>query len=356
MKTLYALIISFLLISCVPPDGGTDARGQGGPGGPQNEVGAKGKTTEAGAGLDLRYRFAQGQILTYKASEETDIAMKMNVPGGIPMPAAAGMAFHVLTETEFQLVIKKVNPDGSAEFTCRVVSFNSFALPSRALVASHEGLAADALEVSGTITDKGQVAFAEEVYVVVTEKGEKFYVFAKAGENSAEAEASDGETTVSVYAAFDPKTGKVTGGAKTTVKNPRKTAATLKIKENDRRVDVLPKQIMELFALPEAPVTVGSTVALQLPGAGLQFLVESFEDDLAKLKMSFSADTGGENTGAEMAGGDSPAAAMPTMTGLVEGAFAVSKGQLQYVNGKVKTVITSGMNVEITSTFALKLQ
>ncbi len=187
----------------------------------------------------------------------------------------------------------------------------------------------------------------------MTEKGEKFYVRATAGENSASAEASDGETTVSVFAAYDPKTGKVTGGAKTTVKNPRKTVATLKIKENDRRVDVLPKQIMELFALPENPAPVGTAVALQLPGAGLQFMVESYENDLAKLKMSFAADTAAM---AEGAGGDSPAAAMPKMTGLVEGTFAVAKGQLQNINGKVKTEISSGMNVEITSTFSLKLQ
>ncbi len=355
MKTLYALITSFLMISCVPPDGGTnDARDQAHPGGtPPTETGAKGQAEPTGPLVDLRYRFAPGQILTYKASEETNIVMNMAGNMGMPMPAAAGMAFHVLTETDFQLIIKKVNPDGSAEFTCRVTAFNSFVMPGRTLMASHEGLAADALEVSGTITAKGKVEFAEEVYVVVTEKGEKFYVRATAGENSASAEASDGETTVSVFAAYDPKTGKVTGGAKTTVKNPRKTVATLKIKENDRRVDVLPKQIMELFALPENPAPVGTAVALQLPGAGLQFMVESYENDLAKLKMSFAADTAAM---AGEAGEDAPAAAMPKMTGLVEGTFAVAKGELQNINGKVKTEINSGMSIEITSTFSLKLQ
>jgi len=354
MKSWFLLFALLLTFGCVPPSGSDDARDQAGPGGPggPGEPEAKGKTgTEAtGPVVDLRYRFTAGQVLKYKATEELQVSMQMNVPMGMPAPAMAAAAFHVLTETDFHLIIGQVNPDGSATFTCRVVGFASYAMPGRALMASHEGLAADALEVTGTITAKGQVSFDEEAYLVVTEKNEKFYVRAKAGPTEASAEASDGETTVSVYASYDPKTGKVIGGAKTTVKNPRKTAATLTLGENDRRVDILPKQIMELFALPENPAPVGSAVTLQLPGARIQFLVDSYENDVAKLKMSFAADT------ADTAGGDSPAAAMPKMTGLVEGAFAVAAGQLQHVNGKVKTEISMGTTMSMTSTFALKLQ
>jgi len=355
MKNLVVLFALLLTFGCVPPAGPDDARDQahpGGPGGPgePGEPDGKGGPEATGPTVDLRYRFAAGQVLKYKATEEVQMAVEMGAPMGMPMPAMAAASFHVITETDFHLIIGQVNPDGSATFTCRVVSFSSFAMPGRALMASHEGLAKDALEVTGTITAKGQVTFDEEVYLVVTEKNEKFYVRAKAGATEASAEASDGETTVSVYAAYDPKTGRVVGGAKATVKNPRKTAATLKVTENDRRVDVLPKQIMELFALPEAPAPVGSAVALQLPGASVQFMVESFENDLATLKMSFAADT------AAMSGEDSPAAAMPKMTGLVSGGFAVTAGQLQHVNGKVKTEISSGVNLTITSTFSLKLQ
>ncbi len=363
ITALFTLLL-FSLFSCIhdgTPDDARHQRDHTGNPAPGDDPDSGGDPEPAGPLVDLKYAFQAGQILNYRNSEEMIMSVKMASPGGMPgmMPGmvppgvAAAMQFHVLTETGFRLTITEVYPDGSAGFILSVNDFKSYMMPGKTLMASHEGLAKDALEVKGTISPKGRVVFHDEVFLVVTEKNEKFYVRARGNGHSVSGEASDGETTVSVFAQYDPKTGRVTGGAKTTVKSPKKTVATIKVSENDRRVDVLPKQIMEMFELPENPVRVNQTIGMRFPGASLGFQVTSYDNDIAHLRVSFDADT---SEMARMGGEEVPQEGMPQMSGTVDGRFSVARGLLEHVAGKTVTRIQAGMEVEISTTFLLQLQ
>jgi hypothetical protein len=309
--------------------------------------------------LDLRYGFKKGQKLHYKSVENTSIKVSMDsgmggMDMGMPM-GDMGMTAKFMIETDFNLNIISVNSDKSANFETVINSFKVYSMPGKKLMASDAGM--KGLKVKGLITDKGVVTFLNDLYIVKTKNGETILVSAKASNKDGKLSASgtaevDGEK-VEVQATFNPKTGQLTSSTKITkVKKPAKKE--IKITKEDNKIEVLPKQIMQLFLLPENKISLGQTVNFSAPMLSVKFNADKGGNaDCIKLTSSFKTDTTNlpEGMDKEMM------AMQPNMDAKVNAKFNTKKGCLKAIDGIINTNLNmQGIKMSVHSEIKMEKQ
>ncbi|MBU1382899.1 hypothetical protein KKD49_18905 [Myxococcota bacterium] len=355
---LLFLLITLTLVACVPPQEGTSPAGGGGvssDSNPDNPGTVSVKTTGKGPVVDLRYKFKKGAVFSYTSIEESEMALSTggSMPGGmgitLPGGMAAAMNMKFRTETDFSLAISEVNDDQSAAFTMSISKFRMYAMPSKTLVATNEDISSEDLSVTGTITSKGAVTFNEDIHVVITEAKKRYLVRGKVSKTGASAQASDGEQEITVFAEYDPKTGAVIGGVKT--KKKAKVPATIKVSSSDMNIEILPRQFMQYFALPEGNVTSGSKTTVKAPMMNLSVVVSEPVDSVTNLV--FNIETNAEGVGPVP---EEAKATMPVMTGKAETGFNNTLGRLESIKGNVKMSMNAGVKMDITSTVSLTLK
>lgn len=223
---------------------------------------------------ELRYRWKQGATHRFQTTG-TDVVsisgMGMNIDA----------EFH--TRSRFALVIEQVAPDGLARGKLVIESFE-VKDDSGQLLAGLESIPKGALSNPVRIDAKGRFQFEEVIYLMVEEGGESHLVTAKVGPTGGSASAQAGDEKVTVFASFDPKTGRLSGGAKIEKVAAEKKKKTVAVKQDAKKVDLLPRQFMELLRLPDGPVTAGGAFDVEVGPMRVSVKVEELTPEVAKLK------------------------------------------------------------------------
>ncbi len=314
--------------------------------------------------IDLKYGFKKGQKIHYKSVENTTmkVSMDMGMPGmdmgAMPMgQKMGGMTVKVMTETDFNLNIISVNPDGSANFETVINSFRVYSMPEKKLVASDYGM--KGLKAKGVITNKGVVTFLKDIYIIKTQKGETLLVSGKGsvknGKVSTSASAQAGDEKVEIQATYNPKTGKLTSSAKVTkvkVKKPKKKL--VKITKEDNKIDILPRRIMGLFLLPENKIALGQKVTFSAPMMKVVFnATQGGKPACLKLHSNFMTDKNNAPAGMDK----EMMNMQPDMNAKIDAKFNYKKGCLKSIEGVINTNLSvQGMKMDVHSEIKMEKQ
>jgi len=227
-----------------------------------------------------------------------------------------------------------------------IKNFKVYAMPNKVLIASDAGM--KNLKARGVITDKGEVRFTEDLFLVKTKEGETILVANKVDNKNGKLVTSssvemDGEK-VELKASFDPRTGEMTADFVTTkVKKAKKVT----LKKDDSKIDILPKRLMDLFLLPQNKVAFGQKIEFTAPMMKVELTAtEAKIADDVKLSSSFNTDKTNKIEGMDKEMMD----AYPTMTANVDAVFNTNEGVLKSITADISTKISmAGMNIDITS-------
>lgn len=312
------------------------------------------ETKGTGDYFDLFYKFNKGDVLKYKSVENTTIKMSMGkIEGMDGMPDMAGMGNVMgggdisqtfLSESDFSINITSVNEDKSANFEMNISSFKVYLMPNKTLIASDSNINTKDLKVKGKITNKGDVIFEEDVYILKTKDDKSVLVYAKLQKDGASAKVQAGDEEVSVYANFDPKTGKASAGVMTNKKEKKAKTETVKVTQEDTRVDILPKEFMQLFRLPDEKLQANKKISVKMPLFKMNLTIDKYENNIANGKMEYSADS---DYLKQQGFGEIEISMMPEMNGNVDISFDNEKGVLKSIKGKSKSSMNAGMKIDI---------
>ncbi len=256
------------------------------------------------SGVELRYRWKKGA--TYRFQVVSNDSFSLSGMG-------VGMSGKFKTDSVFSLAIDRVLPDGSAEATLNIESFDLRDQSGRKL-SGLKGLPPRALKNPVKIDEKGNFTFQEIVYLIVEESGASSLVSGRVSPTGVSATGQAGDEQVSCYAEFDPRTGALKAGysVKTVGKKKQKKIA---VKQNAQKVDLVPRQFLELLRLPEGDLSAGQAFDTTLASYKISTEVEEITDKEARLKVSVSTSVAGSGQG----GGAPGAGAMPGMPGGMPG-------------------------------------
>ncbi len=231
--------------------------------------------------VELAYTWKTGDTHRFRA-QSTD-TITMTVFGG-------GPAGKFTTDTTFAIHIDRVLPSGSAEATVVVEAF-SVKDASGQLVAGLDGLPPNGVRSLARIDRKGHFVFQQVTYLLIADEGPTMLVAGTVGADGASATASADGEQVSVYAEFDPATGRLSAGYSVErIAKPRRKVA---IREDARRVDVLPLRFLELLELPEGPAATGMTASATLLGFTINMTVEEATPSAAIIRTDLTTGGGG---------------------------------------------------------------
>lgn len=269
--------------------------------------------------VELRYRWTAGTTYRFAADSHDVVTMS-----GVGLNTAMDMN----TNSVFSLKIDKVKPNGTAQGTLSVESFEVKDDSGRVL-AGLAGLPKDAIKNLVEIDAKGNFTFKEIVYLVVDEEGQNLLVSGSAGPSSVNASAQAGDEKVSVYASFDPKTGRLSGGYTVEKIAKEKKRKKVAVAQDKPKVDVLPTQFLELLKLPDGDVTAANKGALDVEQPQMQASVDmkievkELTAARAKLRAIITSKTAAqvpvtEEAGEDMGGDDEMGGGMgiPGMAGI----------------------------------------
>ena len=261
--------------------------------------------------VELNWKWKRGDVHRYRARSNQNVAMD-----------AMGMKIRVKMKIDatFALRVRSVARDGSANADVVVEGFK-VTDDKGGTVASVANLPKGAVKTPVRIDKKGNFTFREIVYLLVEDGGASMLVSGSAGPNGSTASATAGGNKVTVWAKFDRKTGRLSGGY--SVKNVGRKKSRVAVRSNARRIDVVPKQFLEMLRLPVGPMKKGDDLTTRVADWRIRTKVMQAH---AKKGARFEViiDTPGTGTGLSKpgasvkgkAGGVAVHGAMPAMKGI----------------------------------------
>lgn len=203
-------------------------------------------------GTELLWRWTKGAVHRYETRSTQRMRMK-----------TMGVHLDVTAETDgrFALHIDDVAADGSARATLVLERFRVRDAKG-GKVASLENLPPTALRTPVVIDRKGHFRFERLVWLLVDDAGDTMLVGGSVSPDGASARARAGGEEVSLYARFDRKSGKLSAGY--SVKTVGRKTTRVRVKENARRIDLIPEQFLSLLALPDGPLAKGDKVTARV--------------------------------------------------------------------------------------------
>ncbi len=320
--------------------------------------------------VELNYKWKANSTYRFTATQKDDISI-----------SAMGMnsTEKFTTTVEFVLFIQSVDTAGTAKGRLYLTTYSVKDGKGMAL-ASLTGLPKDAVQSAITVDKKGHFTFEKEVTLVTTPTA-NYLVYAKADQNSASAGFETGTEKVDVYAAFDPKTGKLKAGYTTTTMNKTKPT-TINKTENSDELNVFPYDFLELMIMPDGNINQGDHYSVdagiynvQMDAVsvlnGLVVLNETVKTDKSKDQFSggasgqtqdgsFNMGTFGGMEGLATDSEDKEALDMtkamsPDLTGNFTVNFDSTIGMFSSVKGNLSTVVDAmGMKMTVNSVLDMK--
>jgi hypothetical protein len=238
--------------------------------------------------VELEYKWKKGDTHRFRYRAKTDFKVEVAGMAGLPGMGGgggSGISGTVEAETSFALSVRKVGADGKAEVDVAIerVDFYEGGEKRGAL----DAIPPQARKLKAEIDKKGRARFYQMVTIYRTESAVLVGITkAEAGPTHARGAASDGEHEVEVFAAYDPKTGRVE--ARTSVKKAKKTKKTtaVEVKKDDPGVPALPKEILEMLVLPEGDLSPSGAVAVETPMGTIGYeMIEWRKDRVAVLRV-----------------------------------------------------------------------
>lgn len=258
-------------------------------------------STAAGA-TELSYRWKKGATYRFQVNSQDSVAMT-----GMGLDVNARFS----TRSVFALAIERVRPDGSAEASLNIESFE-VRDPEGHTLSALSGLPRGALRNPVDIDRKGRFTFQEVVYLLVPESGGSVLVSGKASATGVSATGQAGDEQVTVYAEFDPRTGKLRGGA--TVKTVgKKKDKKMKVRQDAKKVDLVPRQFLEMLRLPDGDLEAGQSATVDLAGTKVSTEVVALDDKTARLKYTVQTEASGGGAASGMPGMPKGMPGMPAM-------------------------------------------
>lgn len=320
--------------------------------------------------VELNYKWKANTSYRFTATQKDDISV-----GAMGMNTTEKFT----TSVEFVLFIQSVDTAGLAKGRLFLTNYSVKDSKGMAL-ATLAALPKDAVQSAVTVDKKGHFTFEKQVTLVTTPTG-NFLVYAKADENGASAGFSNGSEKVDVYAAFDPKTGKLKAGYTTTTLNKTKPATITRNEQSDE-LDVFPYDFLELMIMPDGQVNQGDHYSVDAGIYNIQIdansvvngvvsLVENVKTDKSKDQFSggasgqtqegsFNMGTFGGMEGFATDPEDQEALAMtkamsPEMNGTFNVVFDTNAGMFVGLKGNLSTVIDAmGMKMTVNSVLDMK--
>jgi hypothetical protein len=310
----------------------------------------------AGA-VELAYQWKAGS--TYRFEAQIDDAITMT---GMGIGAESKFA----TRSKLAVKVAEVRKDGTAKGVVVVDAFEVATADGRR-IAGIDSLPKDALKARVEIDKKGRFTFAETIHVIVDDEGQNMLVSASASSkgNAVTGTGRAGDREVTVYAAFDPKTGKLSGGySEKTIAAPKKKKVT--VKENATEIDVLPTQLLELLRLPDGDVAAGAKATFDVAQPGVDAStsvtveVEEITAERARLKTTIGSKVDVSDDDGPALDGIGPAGIGGLQLGAAGGAglriegdvgmeFAVREGMLSTLSGTLTAEVQMGGMMSVTT-------
>lgn len=221
--------------------------------------------------------------LLYNWSKGATYRFDVNLVDRVSMEGMGGGADTFTTRSRFALAIDKVKPNGVAQGLVYVESFDVFNGAGQR-IAGLENMPRAALSSPVDIDAKGNFKFKQIIYVVKEADGATLLVSGHNTGFGTEASASTGEEKVSVWAEFDPKTGKLKGGAKLEkLQKPRRTVA---LRQDAQHIDLLPAKFLELLKLPDGDAQTGQHFTFDLMGTSTTVTVQEANAARARIQVA----------------------------------------------------------------------
>lgn len=308
--------------------------------------------------VELNYSWKKGDVHRFRFENDTTAEMKMagmgaamgamGAMGGMKMPgmdADGGMKMQMKVQSVFSQKVLGVRPDGTADMELTVERMDFFQGARK--VASINDVPAWGRTVKAEVDRKGHARFYRMVTVYMQDNrwvvGVHGSASASVSHNSAKASVDTGDSSISVMASVDPRSGKVSLSMKEEKHAPakaQKVTATkaVQVKEDDPTVDVLPREIFEMMVLPEGDVSPGSEGTLATPMGDIAFKVAeqtdkilSIHTQLAGKKMGAPEQPSDEAVAAGDDGADSEEHEAPAGDGMAMG--GMNMGGMQGMPG-----------------------
>lgn len=260
---------------------------------------------------DLRYRWVKGQTQRFEARGTDTLAM-----------SGMGIAIEARYDTHarFALAIDRVEPSGLARGQVILEAFEVKDDQGR-VIAGLESIPRGALRSPLEIDAKGRFKLKELVALVIDDDGERLLVTHKISPTGGSAQAQLGDEKVTVFAGFDPKTGKLTGGAKIEKLAQQKKRRTVQVERDAQTVELLPRQLLELLVLPEGQLTPGATFEIAAGPTQVKVEVEALTEQRATLKTQIMTPEAESKPAAAEAPGE-----MPDLSGMMGGLMPGAPG------------------------------
>lgn len=245
---------------------------------------------------ELRYRWVKGQTQRFEATGTDTLALN-----GMGMAIEARYA----TRARFALAIDRVDPTGRARGQVILEAFEVKDDQGR-VVAGLESIPRGALRSPLEIDAKGRFKLKELVALVIDDDGERLLVTHEVSPTGGSAQAQLGDEKVTVFAGFDPKTGKLSGGAKIEKVAQAKKRRTVQVERDAQTVELLPRQLLELLVLPEGQLRPGATFEVAAGPTQIKVAVEALTDQRATLRTQILTPEAESKPGAAEAPSETP--------------------------------------------------
>ncbi len=326
---------------------------------------------------ELNYKWKAGGIYNIQMKAQDDISTKINMMG-----IAQDMKESYFTNTTLKLSIVSVDANGTGKGFLIIDKFD-ITDSKKVKVAGLSSIPPQALKAEISVDKKGHFTFYKEVYILATATGNILVSGKIEGDGtSTSATATVGNQQVTVYAKFDPKTGTLKAGyTEKTVSTPKQE--TIKITQEDKKLDILPYDVLAMLELPEGDTKTGDKFDVQsgyykttvttneVTANNVKMNISMITDKSSSaaatnvtgtstngtgtgnnvgMGMSGMGDMGTEmkefdtqmntpmETGMSGAGGNTtPSDMMPTMTANVDVNFNITKGMFDLLTGKTST-------------------
>lgn len=321
--------------------------------------------------VDMNYIWTAGTSHTFSTVQTDDVSTSM---------MGMTMKDQFKTTSEFVLYISSVLPNGEANGTLYLIDYK--VTDSRgAVLASINDLPKKAIQSEVKVDKKGKFTFVKKLMLITTVQG-NVLAYAKADGTSLSVGGQAGDVQVDAYAEFDPKTGNLKAGYKTTeIKATHKVS--VKVNEETDMIDVLPYDYLEMLELPEGAVAQGDKASMRAGLYSIDMTAASLANGTAKLNYKISTDknqnmtTGNANAtdgdgnvmfdmnteglgDVEMDAEDKNAMNMmsamsPSMSGDITSDFSYALGMFQQVSGTLKTSMDAmGMKMDVVTNMTMK--
>jgi hypothetical protein len=321
---------------------------------------------------ELNYKWKANSTYLIQMKATDDVSTKMGMMG---MSQELKETYY--TNTTLKLSIVSVDTGGTAKGFLIIDKFD-ITNSKNMKVAGLNAIPSQALKAEISVDKKGHFTFYKEVYILATASGNILVSGKVSGDGtSTSATATVGDQQVTVYAKFDPKTGALKAGyTEQSVSTPKQEM--IKITQEDKKLDILPYDMLALLELPEGNTNTGDKAEVQSGYYKTTITTTEVNATNAKLNISLATDKSlsAAASSAKMSGGDgqnntaidmsnmggldaemnefnkemntsmetgmggtstTPADMMPTMTANVNYNFNLNKGMFDLLTGNITT-------------------